>query len=148
MKKIASRVLSTSQWKENLKSKGFRVTIHRLSILELLAQESQPVSAEWIYDQLKVQSQKAVLDLTTIYRNLKQLTEKNLVEKSFFEKGRAQYALVSHQEHQHHIQCLRCDKMETISVCVPKTHIQQIAGLGYQQISHRLEFFGICQKCS
>ena len=125
---------------------GLKSTSKRLEILQFLKVQRQPVPVEEIH---KAVSKNQALDLATVYRNLKQLVEVGIVRKSFFDEGRIQYSMSENQNHSHdhHIQCIRCEEIEPVKVCLPVTHTKVFENLGYQQVSHRLEFFGICHQC-
>lgn len=139
--------------KEALIKKGLKVTSRRMEILLFMQSMNQPLSVEEIHEgvsrNLKHRLLEDTLDLTTVYRNLKQLTETGIVQKSFFDEGRIQYALGDTlvKSHGHHIQCTQCSRIESVDICLSAKHTQKFAELGYQSVSHRLEFYGICSDC-
>lgn len=139
--------------KKDLLKKGLKVTSRRMEILLFMQSLNQPLSVEEIHEgvsrNLKHRSLEDTLDLTTVYRNLKQLTETGIVQKSFFDEGRIQYALGDSlvKSHGHHIQCTECSRIESVDICLSAKHTQKFAELGYQSVSHRLEFYGICSDC-
>lgn len=140
--------------KKDLLKKGLKVTGRRMEILLFMQGMNEPLSVEEIHEgvsrNLKHRSLEDTLDLTTVYRNLKQLTETGIVQKSFFDEGRIQYALgdTRVKSHGHHIQCTQCSRIESVDICLSAKHTQKFAKLGYQSVSHRLEFYGICSDCN
>jgi Fur family ferric uptake transcriptional regulator len=136
-----------------LADRQLKSTPKRMEILLYLQSQRKPKSAEEIHREVsKTLRHRAIedtLDLVTVYRNLKQLTEVGCIQKSYFDEGRTQYALLESREHlhSHHIQCIKCEKIESVPVCLSIHHKKQFADLGYQAVSHRLEFYGVCSAC-
>ena len=89
-------------------------------------------------------------DLATIYRSIKLLVETGLVDRFDFGDGVARYELAGHHstDHHHHLICTECDRVIEIEECiVEELQSRMAAEHGFAQITHRLEFFGICPDC-
>lgn len=89
-----------------LKEKNLKVTKNRRIILEALQNIADPVSAEELFDKLKADYD---VDLSTIYRNLNILEEKNLLLKSTNLDG-INYYQINNSKHKHFITCNICQK--------------------------------------
>src|SRR5687768_10962794 len=137
------------EFKEELSQMGLKSTPKRIEILKFLSSQKQPMAVEDIHRAVKKKWNQETLDLVTVYRNLKQLVKVGLVQKSFFDEGRVRYSMAeaSDRVHGHHIQCTSCEKITTVNVCLPLSHTKSLEALGYENVSHRLEFFGICNRC-
>jgi Fur family ferric uptake transcriptional regulator len=82
----------------------------------------------------------------TVYRCLQKLEEAGLVHSTGFGDGLTRFEL-AHQTHHHHILCTKCQAIKPLDSC-SITHLEKsIKEMGYQNISHRLEFFGVCARC-
>ena len=49
--------------------------------------------------------------------------------------------------HHHHLICRICQKVETLDLCVVDALERLVKQRGYAEITHQLEFFGICPDC-
>jgi len=128
-----------------LQENGFKVTKARIGVIEFLAQDKGPATVEEVTAYL--QQQGVAADMATVYRILKKLTEKKLLNVLEFQENKARYELAT-LPHHHHLICENCGKIigfkdadleEAISKVEQKT--------GFIVNSHRLDFFGICQDC-
>jgi Fur family ferric uptake transcriptional regulator len=61
------------------------------------------------------------------------------------------YELAENQagdHHHHHLICKVCQRVEPVDACaVSKLEKNIVAEYGYADVSHRLEFFGVCPQC-
>lgn len=151
---MSQRKLAISNLTQMLAERGLKPTPKRVEILLFLQGSRKPLSVDEIHQGVsKILTHRTTgdtLDLVTVYRNLKQLTEAGCVQKSFFEEGRIQYAISENREHlhSHHIQCTKCERIEPVPICLSDKHKKQFAELGYKSVSHRLEFYGVCPACT
>jgi Fur family ferric uptake transcriptional regulator len=88
------------------------------------------------------------VDESTIFRNLKQFKEAGLLSEINLEEGFKRYELSPDDHHHHHIKCNICNRIDTIDLCELKAFSKQLKKIGYKNISHKFEFFGICKTCS
>ncbi|MDD5081564.1 MAG: transcriptional repressor, partial [Candidatus Omnitrophica bacterium] len=99
-------------WCGRVKGQGYKLTISRQAILEVLSKTSKHLSAEEIYnDVYKIYPGAG---LATVYRTLELLVELGLVHKFDFGDGRARYELIEGPEgkkHHHHLICTKCGKI-------------------------------------
>jgi len=116
----------------------------REKILELLRATKSHPSADWIYERLKKEFKN--LSMGTVYRNLGILINQGLVRKidfgSTFDRFDADV-----RPHYHFI-CERCGAISDVEMSFDET-LNRRAGRGcnFEVRSHRIEFFGICEKC-
>ena len=132
---------------ERLRRKSHKLTGPRQAILALLHHEAHPLSSKEIFERLS----KGDSNLVTIYRSLHLLEKMGMVKRFDFGDGVARYELISpdHDDHHHHLICTRCSSVVEIEACFPGEWEQQIAkDHGFKGVTHRLEFFGICPRCS
>ncbi len=135
---------NTKELTELLKAKGLKATPLRLSLLKLINDAVKPLSAEEISSKLK----KVDFDRATLFRNLKIFVEEHLCDLIDLGEGFHRYGCHHDHHHSHHIQCTSCKKIEEVDFCIPKEIERALEKKGYTQLVHRMDFFGLCKKCS
>ena len=133
---------------EMIKSHGLRLTLPRRLAVELLARTRGPLTIDEIHSEISRAENNRSVDLVTVYRIMTKLEEIAIVIRCDFNDGLVRYELAADGHHHHHIVCRVCRLTTPIEACdinalpfLPKDH-------GYQNITHRLEFFGVCPICS
>lgn len=130
--------------KELLKAKNLRVTKQRKQVLQILEIENNPISAEEIYNKLKDISN---MDLSTIYRNLNILEDKNILLKTTNIDGISYYQL-NNDQHKHFVTCNICHKKFLIENCpIHELEDSIEKETGFMITGHNFEFTGICPAC-
>lgn len=126
-----------------LKEKGIRVTVGRILILNIIQTSDRGLSAESIYTECKKQNNN--LNLSTIYRTLDLLEEKDVIKKINID-GPAIYVLRK-EYHKHILQCDVCHKC--VEIPCPMEEIEEAikAKVGFSLTKHKLELNGICDEC-
>lgn len=128
---------------QGLRARGQRVTGPRQAILALLTHEHGPFTAEEVHDRLG----KAAGDLVTVYRVLAAFTDFNLVRRCDFGDGTYRYEFNTGDHHHHHLICRVCKSVQTIDLCVAEGLERLARDLGYANVTHTLEVFGVCRRC-
>ena len=113
----------------------------RKSILEFLMQNHGPFSIDDIHKQI------ANGDYATVYRCIKKFEEHEIVKKCDFGDNISRYEYKDSDHHHHHIMCRNCQKITTVEYCFLREMEKMLTDQGYKDVSHTLEFFGICQDC-
>lgn len=129
-----------------LKKNKLKLTEARKLIVEILFENHGPFGAEELHERFL----KTECDLATVYRTLTSLDLAKVIQRCDFGDGVARYELVDQQDkhHHHHLVCKGCKKIEVIDHCEMGNTIDRFAKKrGFKEISHRLEFFGLCPKC-
>src|SRR4030042_3262804 len=95
---------------EALQELGYRLTPQRLMVLEMIAESTDHISAEDIYERIKPRYPH--INISTIYRTLELLKQLGLVTVTDMGDGRITYHYADKGHHPHLI-CHRCgDKLE------------------------------------
>jgi Fur family transcriptional regulator, ferric uptake regulator len=133
-------------FKELLKKENIKNTKHRNSVLEVMQQNNQPITVEEIY--FKLQENGVSISLSTVYRVLEVLWDKDIVLKmSFADNNKALYE-INNKKHRHHVLCLKCRKMLPVEGCPIGEFVKSIEQKFQFTISgHNLEFYGVCNHC-
>lgn len=130
---------------ENLKQSGLKVTEARISVLKALSKGHGPYSAEDLHQKMD----EAACDLATIYRTLISLEKAGLINRCEFGDGTARYELVhGASHHHHHVICRKCKKVEVLDDCELQDLNQFAIRKGFREVTHSLEFFGVCPECN
>lgn len=132
------------EFKVILNSRSQRITSPRLEILRILKSNHIPLTISEIHD--KLSSKK--IDLATVYRTLKLFSELKIVNEIDFKDEFKRYELVYDRHHHHHIVCRKCKSVENVETCILDELEKLLSKKGYKDITHSLEFFGICKNCS
>lgn len=132
---------------ERVRAAGMKLTQQRMQMLEILLHHPEPISADEIFKKFDKTSEG--MDLVTIYRILKKFEEAALVSRLEFGDGVARFELTLESgHHHHHVICRQCQKVEPLHLCDLDEHIKTVEAMGYAQVSHRLDFFGLCKTCA
>ncbi len=130
-----------------LKSAGLKNTKHRCSLLEIIFNESQPLSAEEIFCRIKEKT--AEINLSTVYRNLEVLVSKGLVTKLTFPGDSKSLYEYNKMGHRHYIVCISCKKIMTIEHCpLQEYELSLEKETGFKINAHTLVLFGYCPQCN
>jgi Fur family ferric uptake transcriptional regulator len=136
-----------ANYTEMLRSKGLKVTPHRLELITLLTKMKEPVSAL----EIKASWQNDPIDMVTLYRALDALVDAAIVRRVDLQHGHTDYELVVPGEHHHHIVCTGCGIIEDFSDCYGKV-LETMALKNSSKFAslreHSLEFFGTCKSCA
>ena len=129
-----------------LKNKGLKVTKHRISILEILYKNEEPISAEEIYDKLKTSN--ISISLSSIYKILDTFTTNKLINKCIIKNDSKTYFEINNSTHKHHLICKKCNKVLPIENCpLCKFEKELHDDMDFDITEHRLEFYGYCKTC-
>jgi Fur family ferric uptake transcriptional regulator len=126
-----------------LRDHGHRVTEPRKAILAVLTHEHGPFTVEEIHGRMA----KGLCDVVTVYRCVAALEEIALVRRCDFGDGSYRYEFNTGEHHHHHIVCRSCHRVETLDLCVADGLERMARQLGYGNVTHTLEIFGICAEC-
>ncbi|MEW6685808.1 MAG: transcriptional repressor [Candidatus Edwardsbacteria bacterium] len=143
-------------WERKFRGCGYRITVGREAILEVLAKANKHLSAEDIY--MKVHPIHSNIGLTTIYRTLEILANMGLVFKFEFGDGRARYELADGPkgvQHHHHLVCTNCNRIinytdfinEELNL-LRETEKGLSKKYNFKITNHLIQFLGLCDKCS
>lgn len=129
-----------------LRRESRKVTGPRAAVLDILRHHAQPLTIREIFAEL----QPGECDLATVYRAMQMLEKLGMVKRFDFGDGAARFELVAEGDdgHHHHLICTKCAEVIEIDECFPAEMERRIASEnGFQAVTHRLEFFGVCPGC-
>ncbi|HBC89798.1 MAG TPA: ferric uptake regulation protein [Lentisphaeria bacterium] len=142
-------------WHGKFRGCGYRVTVAREAILDVLARTDKHMSAEDIY--MKLHPIYPNIGLTTVYRTLDVLSNLALIFKLEIGDGRARYELAESPKkpsHHHHLVCTGCKKVVDYSDFIDqevKLLQETEKGLSekynFKITNHLIQFYGLCSEC-
>jgi Fur family ferric uptake transcriptional regulator len=134
-----------SEITDNLKSSGLKATTPRLRILDLFQRAAaRHMSAEDVYRALIAEDMD--IGLATVYRVLTQFEQAGLLQRHFFESGKAVFEL-NEGHHHDHLVCLQCGKVEEFYDAEIESRQSRIAKeRGFAVHDHALTIFADCTK--
>jgi len=129
-----------------LRGQSHKITGPRAAILEILRHHRHPLTTREIHSEMPGGS----CDLATIYRAMHMLEKMGMVKRFDFGDGTARFELVAEGDdgHHHHLICTKCAGVVEIETCFSTELERQIAREnGFESVTHRLEFYGVCPDC-
>ena len=125
----------------DLKKAGLKVTLPRVSILEILEEaEQHHMSAEDVYKTMMANGNE--VGLATVYRVLTQFEAAGLVTRHHFDGGQAIFELDTGDNHDH-IVCLKTGRVAEFKDEIIEKRLEEIATeLGYELSDHKIVLYG------
>jgi Fur family peroxide stress response transcriptional regulator len=128
-----------------LRQSGCRLTPQRMAVLKVLAHSQGHPSAEQIYTQVKAEF--PMTSLGTVYKTIQVLKEMGQVLELGFPHQSNRYDGNMPYPHPHLI-CVQCEQIIDPDVSMLPDLAQVVARqTGFQIVTHRLDFYGICPAC-
>jgi Fur family peroxide stress response transcriptional regulator len=133
------------QMVSKLREHDFRITPQRLAVLRILAASEGHPSVERVYE--TVRREFPTTSIATIYKTVHVLKQVNEVLELGFPDGSNRYDGNKPFPHPHVI-CVRCKKIIDPDLESLKDVTAELAAeTGFDILTHRLDFFGICGEC-
>ena len=130
---------------QSLKSIGLKATFPRLKILDLFQKaENRHLTAEDVYRLLIAEDMD--IGLAAVYRVLTQFEQAGLLERHYFESGKAVFEL-NEGNHHDHLVCLQCGNVEEFFDPEIEDRQNRIAAeRGFSVRAHALYLYVDCTK--
>ncbi len=131
--------------------KKWRMTNQRKVILDELRKSKEHLSVDELY--IRVREKMPGISISTIYRNLEELSKHRLVRK--LEPSSTQKRFDANVQPHFHILCVKCGRIDDVPFSMVskinemvRSSEKQIEKMtGYDVVGYHLEFLGICPKC-
>ncbi len=129
-----------------LKGKDLKLTSQRELILEAFLAQGGHISAEELYQ--RAREKKPHVGFATVYRTLKHLTQCGLARELDLGDGRIKYEPEFNRRHHDHMICTQCGAyIEFLNPQIEELQEQVSRKHGFKITSHRMQLYGLCQKC-
>lgn len=134
--------MSIDEIRTCLRNLKLKVTPVRIHIFCTLSEAKTPVSAADLL--LRIKANK-----TTIYREIDKLLTNGLISEINLGDGVRRYEVVSNSHH-HHLICTKCKSVTKIDINDDFSEAEKSIAKtkNFKIQAHRLEFLGICHRCS
>ena len=120
--------------------RGLKMTGQRRLIARVLSDSADHPDVEELYRRAAMQDSR--ISIATVYRTVRLLEEKDILERHDFGGGRARYEPTEHGPH-HHLIDVDTGKVIEFAEARHEALAQEIAArLGFELVDHRLELFG------
>jgi Fur family peroxide stress response transcriptional regulator len=129
----------------SLKDGGHRLTPQRMAVLRILAESDEHPSVEQIHERVRIDL--PMTSLATVYKTISLLKEMGQVLQLGFSDDSNRFDGRRPSPHPHLI-CIRCKRIVDPGVDALDRWADELGSrTGYQILSHRLDFYGICPDC-
>ena len=130
---------------QSLKNMGLKATFPRLKILELFEKSTlRHMTAEDVYRMLLAENMD--IGLATVYRVLTQFEQAGLLERHFFESGKAVFE-INRGNHHDHLVCVDCGRVEEFyDAEIERRQIKIAKDRGFSIKEHALYLYAECTK--
>ena len=133
---------------QDLKNTGLKATAPRLRILDLFRKhdhdKNRHMTAEDVYRHLL--NENIDIGLATVYRVLTQFEQVGLLQRHYFESGKAVFEL-NEGHHHDHLVCLQCGKVEEFHDAeIEKRQLRIAQDRGFEISAHALYLYANCTK--
>jgi Fur family ferric uptake transcriptional regulator len=138
---------SVEKFREFIVEKGLKSTKQREIILKSFLKSTSHLSTEELY--LKLRKKHPSIGYATVYRTLRLFSECGIAEEKNFGDGQARFEPAHQEKHHDHLVCTVCGAIiEFEDSRIEELQIEVAANHGFKTTHHRLELYGLCQKCS
>ncbi len=134
---------------ELLRQDGLRITKGRLGILKALFLARSPLSLQDIQEEARNQS-GVKPDYATVFRTVSMMEKLHLVHKVNLQRSCSYFELNDPRKHYDHLVCRKCGTVVLLETPCPlkDAHKDLEKRYGFRELSHSLEFFGLCPACA
>ncbi|MDT3959443.1 Fur family transcriptional regulator [Staphylococcus kloosii] len=134
--------MKTEEAIQILKQDGHKYTDKRRDMLNIFVEEDKYINAKHIQQQMDTNYPGISFD--TIYRNLHLFKELNIIEGTELD-GEMKFRIACTDHHHHHFICERCGDTKVIEFCPMDAIQKSLPNVAIN--THKLEVYGICEKC-
>ena len=135
----------STDWRERLREKGYRLTPQRELILDAVDTLGHATPDEV---HAEVRKKSSALNVSTVYRNLEVLEQLGLVRHAHLSDRAPTYHSVRDHEH-FHLVCRNCQKVISVGPGVIEPLCRALdADHGFAVDVGHLTVFGTCRECS
>jgi Fur family ferric uptake transcriptional regulator len=116
------------------------------AVLNVVQSSDNFRSAQDIHAALRASGQ--TVGLTTVYRHLALLTEEGRLDSLQMADGELVYRRCHSERHHHHVVCRQCGRGTEVELPDLERWAETTAAdLGYSDVTHTVEIFGVCAHC-
>jgi Fur family ferric uptake transcriptional regulator len=123
-----------------------RQTRQGQAVLNVVVGSDNFRSAQDIHAELRAAGE--TVGLTTVYRHLAVLTDEGRLDALQTADGELVYRRCHSDQHHHHVVCRSCGRGTEVELPDLERWAESTAAdLGYSDVTHTVEIFGVCADC-
>ncbi|HEX7928325.1 MAG TPA: transcriptional repressor [bacterium] len=129
-----------------VRGSGGRLTATTVTVYQFLLDRTGPVTIEQIAEGCR-KTMRKVPHMVSLYRITHRLEELGFVRKVILGDGVVRFE-ASDVGHHHHVVCTQCGRIAELDICgmeVVEKYVREV--LQFNQLSHTLEYRGVCAEC-
>jgi Fur family ferric uptake transcriptional regulator len=127
-------------------ARASRQTRQGQAVLNVVLGSDNFRSAQDIHAELRAAGD--TVGLTTVYRHLALLTEEGQLDALQTADGELVYRRCHSDQHHHHVVCRQCGRGTEVELPDLEQWAESTAAdLGYTEVTHTVEIFGVCADC-
>lgn len=131
---------------KKLREKGYKLTPQRYEILKFLSSTKSHPSVEEVYR--GVRKKHPMVGLGTVYKTLEMLRDLKEIQEVGSAEGAMRYDGANTEPHAHFI-CVKCRKVSDVDGLPVADLFEMVEEMTRKKVlTHRIEFYGYCTKCS
>ena len=136
-KRSVQRILTS------IEESSLRMTKKRKLLLGALIATDRPVSAVALREGASLPES----DLVTVYRTLEAFEGIGIIQRIPLEESGCLFELTEPHDHHHHFVCRECHQTDRLDLCLAKELEERANKLGYTEVTHLMEVYGLCEDC-
>lgn len=131
----------------HLRNKGYRQSLLRDNLISILDLSDEPISVLEILKQLSIL--KITPNKTSVYRELETLLKNEIITELDFGERKKRYELTNENSRAYFI-CEKCDTIaySKLNVTIESWLASFSSQNNFQTKDFKLQFYGLCSKCS
>lgn len=135
-----------SRLRKALEETGHRYTEQRAAVYRFLSSTTSHPNADEVFQE--VRSEVPGISLATVYKSLETLVSCGLASKLTYSDGSARYD--ARTDPHHHARCTSCGRVMDVPGSLNRQELDALgqALSGFSIAGYRLEFTGLCSRCS
>lgn len=132
--------------KEYIAEHGLRNTSQREIILSAFLSAGKHITVDELFDSIREKNPD--IGYATVHRNLRLMCNSGIADEIKIGKGKTRFEPKLDHEHHDHLICLKCGQLTEVNDEKIELLQDKLAQAnGFIPMRHKLEIYGLCQKC-
>lgn len=131
-----------------LRAAGYKCTPQRHEVFDEILRLGGHFSAEELVERLRERTGGPAISRATVYRTLPVLLECGLLREVLFTDKHTHYEAVHSRDHHEHMVCTGCGRTIEFDDSDLERVLRKIARtVRFSPVSHKVEVYGLCDRC-
>lgn len=134
--------------RRKLQAAGLKCTPQRREVFEQIVRMGGHFSAEQLAGRLRARSRSPVISRATVYRTLPLLVRCGLLREVIFTEHHSHYEIMYNRQHHEHFVCTKCGRTMEFDDSELERVLRKVARAArFEPVSHKVEVYGLCERC-